>query len=293
MCVAGDGEPTSAPETTELDTSTVQFGVRHRRRPWTYRSPKAGLWTQFFLVTVALLVALTIGVWVVPQGAPQPAKDQGAAPATGEAPSAPPTGVASPSPSPGRPADALADWAASVAEAVQVPVVAMQAYGYAQIVMERTRPGCHLSWTTLAAIGQVESTQGQSGGAELLESGRSVPAIAGPLLDGKGGRPEVKDTDAGAFDGDSRFDRAMGPLHLMPTIWRAQAIDADDDGILDPYDLDDAALALARLLCSGTQDLSNATGWNTAVGRFHGGTTYARSIFTIANDYGLRTRNIG
>jgi membrane-bound lytic murein transglycosylase B len=159
--------------------------------------------------------------------------------------------------------------------------------------MDRTDPTCHLTWTTLAAIGQKESAHGQTGGAKLSNGGRSVPPIVGPLLDGKGGRAEVKDTDAGAFDGDSRFDRAMGPLKLMPSMWSAQAIDADTDGILDPYDIDDSSLALARLLCSGNDNLSVGTGWNAAVARYRSGTSYARDIFAIADDYGRRTRNIG
>jgi membrane-bound lytic murein transglycosylase B len=192
-----------------------------------------------------------------------------------------------------RPADQLAPWADRIAAAVTVPETAVQAYGYAQVVMDRTDPTCHLTWTTLAAIGRKESDHGQAGGAKLGDGGRSVPPIVGPLLDGKNGRAEVKDTDAGAFDGDSRFDRAMGPLKLMPSMWSAQAIDADTDGILDPYDIDDAALALARLLCSGTDDLSLGTGWNAAVARYHSGTAYARDIFAIADDYGRRTRNIG
>jgi membrane-bound lytic murein transglycosylase B len=71
------------------------------------------------------------------------------------------------------------------------------------------------------------------------------------------------------------------------------AIDADTDGILDPYDLDDSALTLARLLCSGEEDLRTADGWNAAVGRYHPGASYARSVFQAADDYGQRTRNIG
>ena len=39
-------------------------------------------------------------------------------------------------------------------------------------------------------------------------------------------------------------------------VWRAYASDADDNQILDPYDIDDASLAMARLLCSGGEDLS-------------------------------------
>ena len=284
---------------------------RHRRLPWADRQPRAGLWTQLGLLALALIIAGLVGAYLIPAGgssrvgaAPTPT----AAPPSGDAPSGAPITPPNPSGSlfptgpsptasetalPVRPADQLAPWATRIAAAVTVPEIAVQAYGYAQVVMDRTDPACHVTWTTLAAVGQKESRHGQAGGAKLGEGGRSVPPIVGPLLDGKGGRAEVKDTDAGAFDGDSRFDRAMGPLKLMPSMWSAQAIDADTDGILDPYDIDDAALALARLLCSGNDDLSVGTGWNAAVARYHSGTSYARDLFAIADDYGRRTRNIG
>ena len=175
---------------------------------------------------------------------------------------------------------------------VNIPVPALEAYGYAQVFMNNVDPQCQLNWTTLAGIGQVESSHGQVGGARLLPDGRSDPAIVGPLLDGKGGRPEVKDTDAGAYDGDSRFDRAMGPLRLMPPLWRANAIDANGDGIVDPYNIFDASVALARVLCSGNEDLRVRADWNAAIGRYRAGVSYARAVYETANDYGQRTQSI-
>jgi hypothetical protein len=274
--------------------------------PWADRRPRAGLWTQLALLALALVVAGLVGAYLIPAGGSPRAEavpTPTGAPPSGEAQSGVPVTPPDPSGSlgptasgptlPSRPADQLSPWADRISAAVAVPEIAVQAYGYAQVVMDRTDPSCHLTWTTLAAIGQEESAHGQARGAKLGDSGRSVPPIVGPLLDGKGGRSEVKDTDAGAFDGDSRFDRAMGPLKLMPSVWSAQAIDADTDGILDPYDIDDAALTLARLLCSGNDDLSLGTGWNAAVALYHSGTSYARDVFAIADDYGRRTRNIG
>jgi len=251
------------------------------------------------VVFVALLTAAAlVGRYVVPAGGPDP----GAVPpapaalpgATGPAAGPSPTLTLPPLPTPPvRPADALADWAARVGGVVGVPVVAVQAYGYTQLLMQEADPQCRLGWTTLAGIGEVESRHGQAGGAVLEPSGRSAPVIVGPILDGKGGRALVQDTDAGAFDGDATYDRAMGPMRLTPSTWRGHAIDADADGILDPYDIDDASLALARLLCSGTEDLGRKAGWNAAIGRLHPGDAYARSVFEAANSYGQRTRDIG
>jgi membrane-bound lytic murein transglycosylase B len=84
----------------------------------------------------------------------------------------------------------------------------------------------------------------------------------------------------------------MGPLRLMPAMWRTYATDADMDGIQDPYDIDDASLALARLLCSDADDLSQLSGWTRAIGRHKAGEAYARSVFQAADGYGQRTRDI-
>jgi len=56
---------------------------------------------------------------------------------------------------------ALSGWAAQLGLTVGVPAVALAAYGAAQLQAALTDPGCHLSWTTLAGIGWVESDHGR------------------------------------------------------------------------------------------------------------------------------------
>jgi hypothetical protein len=259
----------------------------------------AGLWLPIVIFVVLLAVAAVVGRVIVPAGGPEagapPPTPAGSSSATPQPSVTPPVpGLPSLPTPPPRPADALDGWAQRIGSMVNVPEVAIEAYGYAQLMLQQTDPQCHLTWTTLAGIAQVESTHGQAGGAVLEPGGRSSPPIAGPLLDGRNGRPLVRDTDAGAFDGDATYDRNMGPMRLVPTVWRAQAIDADVDGILDPYDIDDASLALARLLCSGAEDLSKLTGWTAAVERFRNTPAgYARSVFREADNYGQLTRNAG
>jgi membrane-bound lytic murein transglycosylase B len=65
----------------------------------------------------------------------------------------------------GRPADQLHEWAAQRAPALGMPVGALEAYAYAARVAEVENPDCHLAWTTLAGIGQVESHHGTYRGA--------------------------------------------------------------------------------------------------------------------------------
>jgi membrane-bound lytic murein transglycosylase B len=160
-------------------------------------------------------------------------------------------------------------------------------------LLQQQTPGCHVGWTTLAAIGEIESDHGRAGGAVLGDNGRSIPPILGPALDGKDGRALVKDTDAGAYDGDSTYDHLMGPLHLLPSVWAAFKTDADNDGILDPYDIDDASAALARLLCSGPEDMNTLAGWKTAIARYHLGDQYETAVFKAADSYGQRSGSVG
>jgi membrane-bound lytic murein transglycosylase B len=158
-----------------------------------------------------------------------------------------------------RPADALATWAERVSQATAMPLVAAQAYGHAQLVLAADAPQCHLGWTTLAGIGEAASRHGQAYGASLGADGRSSRPSIGSQLD-EAGRPRP-DTDTGRLDGDPTADRPVGPMQLLPAQWNRYASDGDLDGVSDPYDIDDASLATARLLCDSGADLSQPEQW--------------------------------
>ncbi len=189
-----------------------------------------------------------------------------------------------------RPADALAGWAGQVGTKVGIPVVAVQAYGYAELVTAQTTPSCRLSWTTLAAIGKVESAHGSFNGAVLRADGVAEPSIYGLPLDGQGGRMLVADTDQGALDGDTTYDRAIGPMQFLPATWKANAVDADRDGVANPNDIDDAALTAAAYLCKGGRDLSRADSWWEAILSYNAVRPQAQKVFAAADDYGKRSR---
>jgi hypothetical protein len=265
--------------------------VIHRRR--SRRSLVLALFGAVVLIVVAALIGRLVTHPSAPSSGQQPLENPSTQPVV------PPTGGGGTGPTPTlpalptRPADALATWATKVGGALGIPETAVQAYGYAQLAIGQFDPACHLNWTTLAAIGAVQSQHGQLGGAILLPTGRSQPPIQSPPLDGLQGRPLVRDTDAGAFDGDPAFDRQMGPMKLLPSQWQQFATDADGDGISDPYDIDDASLTLGRLLCAGGADLSTSTGWRAAIARYQPGTTFASAIFAVADDYGRRSRSVG
>ncbi|MBB2945915.1 hypothetical protein FB565_005673 [Actinoplanes lutulentus] len=203
-----------------------------------------------------------------------------------------PTGLSTTQPAVGgaRPADALASWATQVGTQVGIPVVAVQAYGYAELVTAKTTPACHLSWTTLAAIAKVESEHGSHNGAVLGVDGVSTPTIYGLQLDGKGGRMLITDTDQGQLDGDPTFDRAIGPMQFIPATWKESAVDADNDGVKNPNDIDDAAMTAAVYLCKGGRDLTKAESWWDAILSYNAVRPYAQKVFQFADDYGRRSR---
>ncbi|WP_422737065.1 lytic murein transglycosylase [Micromonospora sp. WMMD729] len=192
----------------------------------------------------------------------------------------------------GRPSDALAGWAQQVGAKVGIPPAAMQAYGYAELMLAQTNRSCALSWTTLAAIGQVESGHGSANGAQLGPNGKVLPKIIGLPLDGKGGRMRIIDTDRGALDNDSTYDRAIGPMQFIPTTWQEIGADADQDGIKDPHDLDDAALAAGNYLCKGGRNLSIPGDWWNAILSYNDVRRYAQDVYNTADRYGRASRQM-
>ncbi|NMO50243.1 transglycosylase SLT domain-containing protein [Actinoplanes sp. TBRC 11911] len=190
----------------------------------------------------------------------------------------------------GRPSDVLNGWAQQVGTQAGIPVVAVQAYGYAELVVARTTPACHLSWTTIAAIGEVESSHGSYKTSVLGADGLVQPPIYGLPLDGKGGRQLIRDTDQGTIDGDTTYDRAVGPLQFIPSTWLAFKVDADNNGTADPNDIDDASLAAANYLCQGGRDMSKLDSWWEAILSYNAVQPYAQKVFETANEYGQRSR---
>jgi membrane-bound lytic murein transglycosylase B len=182
-----------------------------------------------------------------------------------------------------------ADWVTQVATRTGIPRRALLAYAAADLASEAKHSGCGLSWNTLAGIGAIESAHGTHGGAVLGADGRSRPVIRGPVLNGEG-VGSVPDTDQGRVDGDSHWDRAVGPLQFLPSTWQRWGVDGSDDGIADPDSLDDAALAAADYLCAAGGDLTSAKGWTAAVFAYNHAQTYVDAVRKAANRYGEAAR---
>jgi hypothetical protein len=167
----------------------------------------------------------------------------------------------------------------------EIPVVALLAYQRAASVLTEVDRSCGLTWTVLAALGRVESDHGRTGGAVLGDDGVSTPAIRGVALDGRGPVARIRDTDAGVVDGDRRWDRAVGPMQILPSTWAAVGVDADGDGVRSADDLDDAALGAAVFLCAAPGDLTTRSGLRAAIHRYNPSDTYVDEVLAVERRY--------
>ncbi|MDQ4007222.1 MAG: lytic transglycosylase domain-containing protein, partial [Actinomycetota bacterium] len=166
-----------------------------------------------------------------------------------------------------------------------IPSSALTAYQRAAAILNQADPGCNLDWTLVAAIGRVESDHGRYGGNALDAQGKAQPGIYGIALDGSNGTTKITDTDNGAYDNDTVYDRAVGPMQFIPSTWQMAGVDADQDGVKDPQDIDDAATASAVYLCAGSEDLSTETGQRSAVYRYNHSAEYVNLVLAIAANY--------
>ncbi len=167
-----------------------------------------------------------------------------------------------------------------------LPARAYAAYLGAERRAAAETPGCHLAWTVLAGVGQIESGHARSGGSGRPDwNGVAVPPVLGPTLSG-GPFAAIKDTDGGALDGDPNWDRAVGPMQFLPSTWRAYAVDASGDGRPDPQDIADAAATAARYLCVSGLDLRSPSSLFTAVYSYNHSADYVRAVLDAALGYG-------
>lgn len=209
-------------------------------------------------------------------------------------PSAPRTPVDRSAPPPSVPplpagTDAVA-WAAATADAAGIPERTLRAYGNAELRQRERTPDCGLSWATLAGIGRIETRHATFRGAEPGPDGRVSPPIVGIALDGTNGTRRVADTDGGRLDGDPVLDRAVGPMQFLPETWARHGADGDGDGVADPQQVDDAALAAAGLLCAEGRDVADGDDWWSGVLAYNASGEYAGDVWSAAGEYAAQTR---
>ncbi|MFJ9349565.1 lytic transglycosylase domain-containing protein [Streptomyces sp. NPDC101237] len=214
--------------------------------------------------------------------------------ATGDSPyytDLPPLNSPNPSPSssPTTPSSSIGTAVSRGAAEAGIPATVLDAYKRAEAELRDAKPGCNLPWQLLAAIGKVES--GQARGGDVDAAGNTLHRILGPQLDGNG-FALIKDTDGGQYDGNSQYDQAVGPMQFIPSTWAWAGRDGNGDGVKDPNNVYDAALAAGHYLCRYDWNLSVQADMNRAILSYNGSQEYLNLVLSWYEFYRRGTHSI-
>ncbi|MFZ3562876.1 lytic transglycosylase domain-containing protein [Streptomyces sp. BH097] len=178
-----------------------------------------------------------------------------------------------------------------------IPPVMLSAYAHAADRITKLRPQCKgMRWSVLAAFGRVESHH--ASGRRIADDGTISPRIIGARLNGAGAGGNTSsftDTDGGKWDGDTSYDRAVGPMQFLPSTWDgATGQDGNSDGIKDPHNAFDATLGAAVYLCgSGHSDLSDDAQLRKAALRYNHAGWYADEVLGYVRQYDQAGDSLG
>jgi len=164
-----------------------------------------------------------------------------------------------------------------------IPGTALEAYRTAADILGLEQPRCRIDWALIASIGRIESNHARGGYVD--KNGKTLEPVLGPELNGVGGFAAIPDTDQGHYDLDTVWDRAVGPTQFIPSTWLKYASDGNGDGVSDPNNIYDAALATGRYLCSGGLDLANMDQLRAAIYRYNNSDVYVDTVILWADAY--------
>ncbi|MDC3727156.1 lytic transglycosylase domain-containing protein [Rhodococcus sp. Rp3] len=165
-----------------------------------------------------------------------------------------------------------------------IPGINYAAYRNAERILAEENPACGMHWTLLAGIGRVES--GHANGGRADDKGNLFDPVIGLPLDGSlPGQAVIHDTDGGVLDGDTVYDRAVGPMQFIPTTWNQYAGDGNGDGVADPQNLYDSTLTTAKYLCDGGLDMRNIAHSTKAIHRYNNSMAYVANVLAWSTAY--------
>ncbi|MDT0304324.1 C40 family peptidase [Streptomonospora wellingtoniae] len=179
-----------------------------------------------------------------------------------------------------------------------IPDRLLQAYTSAAAELAATGKCDGMRWQILAGIGQIESDL--AAGHDIDANGDITPPIIGPRLDGSGTGGNTTphyDTDHGRWDRDTTYDRAVGPNQHLPSGWDDYGADGNNDGVADPHNADDSALASGRELCfSGGDSGTNFTDreeLSSALFRYNHSDRYVADVLVAIDRFDQAAPDLG
>ena len=94
-------------------------------------------------------------------------------------------------------------------------------------------------------------------------------------------RPSHSRSGPGSAGGASSgpWQQAVGPMQFLPGTFTAWAIDADEDGVANPHDIDDAVATAANYLCGGAD--GSITDERAALLRYNRSDAYATKVLDL------------
>ncbi|MFI1769301.1 lytic transglycosylase domain-containing protein [Streptomyces sp. NPDC020800] len=164
-----------------------------------------------------------------------------------------------------------------------IPATVLDAYKKAEAELRTSKPGCNLPWQLLAAIGKVES--GQARGGDVDASGTTLSPILGPALVGTGGFARI-------LNSDGTYAHAIGPMQFLSTTWQWAGRDGNGDGLKDPNNVYDAALAAGHYLCRNGWDLSIQADTNSAILSYNDSRDYLNTVLSWYEYYRKGTHSV-
>ncbi len=168
--------------------------------------------------------------------------------------------------------------ATAFVDGTDLPLVVLDAYVHAARMAAMRDRACHLDWTLLAGIGEVESGQGTSGGASVRADGTLTKPITGIPLDGSHATQQIRTADGG-------FMHAQGPMQFLPSTWQRTAVDGDGDGKADIGNFYDAAATAGAYLCRNGVDVSTPDGRRAAILSYNASDAYVAKVTAAMKRY--------
>ena len=165
---------------------------------------------------------------------------------------------------------ALESWAAGLSGPLDIPERTLIGYANGELTLRKEQPNCHLSWVTLAGIGKASSDHGRYGGDLLKSDGTLNKPLGAVPLQGAAG--------------EAATEQRGGPLQLTQ-----QQLKRGGGGNIQ--DVDDAATATGRVLCSGGTNLQAGQSWWKAIANYRASDLFRQQVLGNAQLYATLSQN--